>query len=329
MNILITGGAGYIGSHTLRFLLERGHEVWALDNLSAGHAQAVHPGRLLRGDLNDLESLHSVFRAHRFDAVIHFAASSLVGESAEFPERYYRNNVIGSLQLFETMLKYRVSRIVFSSTCATYGIPDRVPIDEDTPQRPINPYGNTKLVMETVLKDFASCHQWQVGILRYFNAAGASPRGDIGEDHHPESHLIPIVIQQVLGQREEVSIFGTDYPTQDGTCVRDYIHVDDLADAHARALECLVPGKPLICNLGTGQGHSVREVIHTVEAITGRRIATREHPRRPGDPPVLVAQARRAAELLGWQPSYTTLHRIIETAWNWHHTHPQGYKSKG
>jgi UDP-glucose-4-epimerase GalE len=309
-------------------LLSQGHQVWAFDNLRAGHAAAVPPGRLIHGDLDDPATLDAAFRAHSFDAVVHFAASALVGESVQFPERYYRNNVIGSLQLFEAMLRHQVSRIVFSSTCATYGIPVSVPIDEDTPQQPINPYGNTKLAIEMVLKDFAKCHDWKVGILRYFNAAGASPQGDIGEDHDPESHLIPIVLQQALGQRPDVHILGTDYPTPDGTCIRDYIHVDDLADAHARTLERLTPGHPIICNLGTGHGHSVREVIHAAEAVTGKTIVTRECPRRPGDPPVLVARADRAATLLGWQPRYTTIAGIIETAWNWHRLHPQGYQSK-
>jgi UDP-glucose-4-epimerase GalE len=327
MNILVTGGAGYIGSHTLALLLARGHQAWAFDSLTQGHRAALPPERLIEGDLLSPADLNRAFSARRFDAVIHFAALALVGESVQSPERYYRNNVMGSLQLLEAMQRHEVHRIVFSSTCATYGIPESVPIHEDMPQRPINPYGNTKLVIELALKDWARCHGWEVGILRYFNAAGASPSGTLGEDHTLESHLIPIVLQQALGQRETVDILGTDYPTPDGTCIRDYIHVDDLADAHLRAVERLTPGEPLICNLGTGQGYSVREVIAAAEAVTGRRIVTRESPRRPGDPPVLVADSRRAATVLGWHPQYNSIRSIVETAWNWHHRHPQGYRT--
>ena len=327
LNILVTGGAGYIGSHTLRHLLACGYNAWVFDSLELGHAQAVPPGRLLRGDLLCRDDLERVFSQRRYDAVIHFAAYSLVSESLQQPQRYYHNNVIGSLQLFEAMRRHGVQRIVFSSTCATYGIPERVPIDEETPQRPINPYGNTKLIIELALRDWARCLGWAVGILRYFNAAGASASGELGEDHRPESHLIPLLLQQALGQRPVFSILGVDYPTADGTCVRDYIHVEDLAEAHLRALERLRAGEALICNLGTGQGHSVREVIAAVEAVTGRSILTREGPRRHGDPPVLVADASKAAQVLGWQPRYRCIRAIVETAWNWYRRHPHGYAS--
>jgi UDP-glucose 4-epimerase len=325
MRVLVTGGAGYIGSHTIRLLLELGHEAWAYDNLTVGHAAAVPAGRLVRGDLNDPAVLDEALRSHRIEAVIHFAALSLVDESTQFPERYYRNNVVGTLGLLEAMLRQGVSRIVFSSTCATYGTPATVPVGEEEPQKPINPYGNTKLTCEMLLRDFARWHNWGVGILRFFNAAGASPSGDIGEDHDPETHLIPIVLQQLLGQRQSVSIFGTDYPTPDGTCVRDYVHVTDLADAHSRALQRLTPGAPIICNLGTGRGNSVREVIRAAEEVTGRRVVVTEGPRREGDPAVLVAAAGRAAEALGWQPQYTDIRKTVETAWNWHSRYPLGY----
>lgn len=328
MRVLITGGAGYIGSHALRCFMAQGHDVWAYDNLSAGHRQAVPNGRLIVGDLMDSAMLDRVLLEHRIEAVIHFAALALVGESVRHPERYYANNVVGSLNLFESMRRNGVGRLVFSSTCATYGIPLTVPISEDEPRKPINPYGNTKLAIELALMDYAAAHEWGIAILRYFNAAGAGADGALGEDHEPESHLIPLVIRAALGQRDAIDIFGTDYPTPDGTCIRDYVHVEDLADAHVRAMARLTPGRPLVCNLGTGRGHSVREVIAAVEQVSGRAVPVRESPRRAGDPPVLVASARRANEYLGWTPRYTDLHETVATAWNWHRVHPHGYQGR-
>ncbi len=325
MRILVTGGAGYIGSHAVRLFLARGHDVRIYDNLSTGHRASVPAERLIVGDLSELSRLDHALVAHRIEAVVHFAASALVGESVDNPALYYRNNLVNSLHLLDALRRHGIGRLVFSSTCATYGIPERVPITEDEPQKPINPYGNTKLAVERALADYARAHNWGFAALRYFNAAGASPEGGIGEDHDPETHLIPIVLQAILGQRPAVTVFGSDYPTPDGTCVRDYVHVDDLAEAHLLALEALAPGKHLYCNLGTGRGHSVREVIRAAEEATGKSVPVREGPRRPGDPPVLVAAGDRARRELGWRPRYTELRPIVETAWNWHRTHPKGY----
>jgi UDP-glucose-4-epimerase GalE len=325
MRILVTGGAGYIGSHAVRLFLTRGHDVWVYDNLSAGHRASVPAGRLIVGDLAEKERLDHVFLMHSIEGVVHFAASALVGESVRHPALYYQNNVVNTLNLLEAVRRHRVARFVFSSTCATYGVPQRVPITEDEKQLPINPYGNTKLAVERALADYAAAYDWGVALLRYFNAAGASPEGGIGEDHDPETHLLPIALQAVLGQRPALEVYGTDYPTPDGTCIRDYIHVDDLAEAHLLALEALGPGKVLRYNLGTGRGHSVREVIEAVERVTGRKVPVREGPRRPGDPPVLVASAERARVGLGWRPRYTDLEAIVETAWGWHSRHPRGY----
>jgi UDP-glucose 4-epimerase len=325
MRILVTGGAGYIGSHTVRLLLAKGHDVWVLDNLSTGHRGSVPAERLLVADLRDAARLDHVFVAHRIEAVVHFAASALVGESVRHPALYYQNNVVASLNLMDAMRRHGAGKIVFSSTCATYGVPQRVPIREDEPQRPINPYGNSKLAVERALLDHAAAYGWGVAMLRYFNASGASGDGSIGEDHDPESHLIPLVIQAAMGQRPNVQVFGTDYPTPDGTCVRDYIHVEDLGQAHLLALEKLEPGEPIVCNLGTSKGYSVREVIRTVEEVSGKRVPVVEGPRREGDPPALVAAADLARERLGWRPAYAELRPIVETAWNWHSRHPRGY----
>ncbi len=325
MRVLVTGGAGYIGSHTVRLLLASGHEVWVYDNLAQGHRASVSADRLIVADLLEPARIDHALVSRRIEAVVHFAAVALVGESVTDPALYYRNNVIGSLNLLDQLRRHEVRRIVFSSTCATYGIPKKVPIDENEPQAPINPYGNTKLVVEKALMDHASAYGLGVGILRYFNAAGASPKGDIGEDHDPESHLIPLVIAAALGRRPAIQVFGDDYPTPDGTCVRDYIHVDDLASAHLLALEKLTPDKVLVCNLGTGQGHSVREVIRAVEAVSGRKVPVEVGPRRAGDPPVLVAAAATAERELGWNPRYRNLEEIVKTAWDWHLAHPHGY----
>jgi UDP-glucose-4-epimerase GalE len=325
MRILVTGGAGYIGSHAVRLFLARGHGVWVYDNLSLGHRAAVPAQRLIVGDLGEPARLDQVLVEQRIEAVVHFAASANVGESVEQPARYYQNNLVNTLNLFEAMRRLRIDRFVFSSTCATYGVPDQVPITEEEKQKPINPYGNTKLAVERALADYATAYNWGFAALRYFNAAGANPDGDIGEDHKPETHLIPLVLQAVLGQRPAITVFGSDYPTPDGTCIRDYIHVDDLAEAHLLALEELKPGKHLHYNLGTGKGYSVREVIRTAEEVTGKPVPVREGPRRPGDPPALVASAEKIQRELGWKPRYPELRAILETAWNWHRRHPRGY----
>jgi UDP-glucose 4-epimerase len=306
-------------------LLAAGHDCLVYDNLSQGHRAAVPPGRLIVGRLHDRPLLESVLAREGIEAVVHFAAMALVGESVSNPALYYQNNIVGSLSLLDAMRAAGVNRIVFSSTTATYGVPDRMPIDEDQPQRPINPYGFSKLAIEHALADYAHAYGLGYAALRYFNAAGASPSGDIGEDHDPESHLIPLVLQVALGQRQQIEIFGDNYPTPDGTCVRDYVHVDDLASAHLLALERLQPGQGLKLNLGTGRGYSVREVIEACRQATGHPIPVKMGPRRAGDPPELVADARRAREQLGWQPRYLEIQRIVDTAWRWHQSHPHGY----
>lgn len=325
MKVFVTGGAGYIGSHAVRLLSRAGHDVWVYDNLSCGHRAAVPDGRLIEGELMDRPRLVEAMRAKQIDAVMHFAAFAYVGESVTDPGRYYQNNVVASLNLLEAMREAGVGRIVFSSTTATYGVPQRVPITEDEPQRPINPYGFGKLVIERALADYAAAYGLRYAALRYFNAAGASPDGDLGEDHRPETHLIPLVLEVALGKRPHVTIFGDDYPTPDGTCIRDYVHVDDLGAAHVAALEKLAESAALQLNLGTGRGYSVREVIEACRRITGHAIPTKPGPRRAGDPPELVADARRAGQVLGWRPQYADIESIVRTAWRWHSTHPGGY----
>ncbi|MCX7817675.1 MAG: UDP-glucose 4-epimerase GalE [Kiritimatiellae bacterium] len=321
MNVLLTGGAGYIGSVTAEALLDAGHRVTVFDNLERGHREAVDPrARLIVGDLRRADAISEAMRSVRPDAVLHFAAFALVGESMERPELYFHNNVVGGFHLIEAMRQVGVRRIVFSSTCATYGVPERIPISEDAPQRPLNPYGESKLMLETMLRWFADRYGFEPVFLRYFNACGATER--LGEDHDPETHLIPNVLRVALGRAPAVRVFGADYPTPDGTCIRDYIHVLDLADAHIRALETAHTGA---FNLGNGLGFSVREVIDTARAVTGHPLPEEIAPRRPGDPPTLVADAKRARSLLGWQPRYSDLRTIIEHAWRWHRRHPDGY----
>ena len=328
MNVLVVGGAGYIGSHMVRLLGQQGHEVVVLDNLSTGFREAVTFGDFVEGDLQDEALVEKTIRDYKVDSVMHFAACALVGESVVDPAKYYQNNVVAACKLLEVMRRCDVNRIVFSSTCATYGEPENVPISEAESQQPVNPYGFTKLVFEHALQDYASAYGLGFAALRYFNAAGASPTSDIGEDHDPESHLIPIVLQVALGQRDHITIFGDDYATEDGTCVRDYIHVDDLGQAHLLALEKIEPGKGIKLNLGTGKGNSVREIIDVCRKVTDCEIKEVIGQRRPGDPPKLIADARQANEVLGWQPAYTDITKIVETAWNWHKVHPQGYRSK-
>lgn len=319
MTILVTGGAGYIGSHTAKALHRAGYQVVVLDNFANGHHWAVRWGPLAEADLADCARVTELLRQYSIQAVLHFAAHAYVGESVRDPAKYYRNNVVHSLNLLEAMREAGVGAIVFSSTCATYGEPQRLPLTEDHPQKPVNPYGDTKLAVERMLDAFGGAYGLRWMALRYFNAAGADPDGEIGEAHDPETHLIPLTIQAALGQRENLQIFGTDYPTPDGTAIRDYIHVTDLADAHVRALGYLLDGgASTALNLGTGNGYSVREVVAAVERAGNCPVPVRETARRAGDPPVLVADSAKAARLLGWRPAFPTLEPIVETAWRWH-----------
>ena len=323
MRLLVTGGAGYIGSIVAQQLCAQGHEVTVLDSLYRGHRAAVPAGaEFVQADLLDPDAVGRVFGRESFEGVLHFAALTLVGESVEHPERYYRGNVVGALNLLDAMRDTGVKRIVFSSTAATYGEPDTVPISEDVPQRPVNAYGGSKLAVDRMLTDEARAHGIAAVSLRYFNVAGAS--GALGEDHEPETHLVPLVLQAAAGVRDHVSILGTDYETRDGTALRDYVHVDDLATAHVLALEKAEPGRHDIFNLGSGTGHTVREVIDAARKVTGREFEVREAPRRPGDPAALVASGERAREALGWTPE-RSLEQMIEDAWTWHQAHPRGY----
>ncbi|TVR72105.1 MAG: UDP-glucose 4-epimerase GalE [Sphaerobacteraceae bacterium] len=319
MRVLVVGGAGYIGSHTALTLAEAGHQPVVFDNLTMGHEWAVQWGEFVQGDLSDADLLRKVLREHQIEAVIHFAAFAYVGESVQNPRKYFENNLVSTLSLLHAMLDSDVRQIIFSSTCASYGIPEQVPINESHPQNPINPYGDSKLMVERILHWYGEAYDLKWIALRYFNAAGADPQGRIGESHDPETHLIPLVIDAALERRGPVQIFGTDYATQDGTAVRDYIHVLDLADAHVRALEYLAGGgesQPI--NLGTGRGYSVREVVESVGRVSGRPVPFEEGPRREGDPPELVADPSRALEVLGWRARYQELDDIVGTAWEWH-----------
>jgi UDP-arabinose 4-epimerase len=317
--VLVTGGAGYIGSHACKALALAGYRPVVFDNLSRGHREAVRWGPLVEGDTTDRVKVAAALEAHHAFAVMHFAAFAYVGESVTDPALYYRNNLAGTLSLLDAMVDAGVDKIVFSSTCATYGNPPKVPMRETTPQLPVNPYGETKLAIERALHWYDQAYGLRSVSLRYFNAAGADPEGEIGELHDPETHLIPLILQTALGQRPHIDIYGTDYPTPDGTAIRDYIHVQDLAEAHLRALEHLAAGRDSTAlNLGTGRGHSVREVIRIAEKVTGRPIPCRETPRRPGDPPALVADPSLAAEVLGWRARVSDLETIVRTALAWH-----------
>jgi UDP-glucose 4-epimerase len=328
VNVLVTGGAGYVGSFAARALLASGHGVVALDDLSRGHAAALPAGVLVVGDLADAALLATLLRERRIDAVMHFAAWSQVGESAQRPREYYRNNVVNTLVLLEAMLGAGVSSLVFSSSCSVYAPDAPMPLTEESPLGPVSPYASSKHMVERIIEHFSQAYGLRYALLRYFNAAGATGDGAHGEDHTPESHLIPIVIQAALKARERVDVFGADYPTPDGTCIRDYIHVEDLAHAHELALAHLSstrePGGRAY-NLGTGRGHSVREVIACVERVTGIQIPTRVVARRPGDAPSLVAAGQRAARDLGWTPRHAALESIVASAWEWHRRNPQGY----
>lgn len=326
MAIMVTGGAGYIGSHTVMALLERGEDVVVVDNLQQGHRGAVQGGKLYVGDIRDRAFMDTVFGENEIEAVIHFAANSLVGESMQHPAKYYDNNVYGTLCLLEAMNDAGVKRIVFSSTAATYGEPEKLPIAESDRTEPTNVYGETKLVMERMMRWFDNAHGIKYVSLRYFNAAGAHAGGLIGEDHQPETHLIPLVLQTALKQREFISVFGDDYATHDGTCIRDYIHVSDLADAHILSVHHLRQGREsAIFNLGNGQGFTVKEVIETAKKVTGIDIPVVVQQRRAGDPAILVASSDKARSTLGWNPSRTRLEDMIQSAWNWHVQHPNGY----
>jgi UDP-arabinose 4-epimerase len=317
--ILITGGAGYVGSHCAKALAAAGHNGVVFDNLSFGHREFLRWGPLIEGDVRNGAALDASFSAYRFDAVMHFAALAYVGESVTAPGRYYDVNVNGTRTLLDAMVRAGVRSIVFSSSCAIYGEPEKIPIGERTVPNPINPYGFSKLVCERMMDDFGRAHGMKSARLRYFNAAGADPAAEIGEDHDPETHLIPLVLDAASGRRPDVTVFGTDYPTPDGTAVRDYVHVEDLARAHVMALQHLLDnGDTIAVNLGTGHGASVRQVVDTARSITGREIVSRDAPRRAGDPPVLVANAKKASEVLSWTPQYSDLAAIIADAWRWH-----------
>ncbi len=330
MNVLVVGGAGYIGSHCVRQLVAAGHRPVVLDNLVYGHRAAIAPGIPLHiGDLGDEAFVGKVLREERIDLVMHFAAFCFVGESVTAPLKYYFNNVAATLHLLNAMLDADVKKFVFSSTCATFGVPASLPIHENLPQAPINPYGQTKLDIENALKALAVAHGLSFSVFRYFNAAGASEDGAIGEDHQPETHLIPLAIDVAVGKRPHLQLFGTDYPTPDGTCLRDYVHVDDLSRAHIAVFDRLAqPGAQFFYNLGTGTPTSNRAVIRAVEKVTGKPVKLVEGPRRPGDPPALFADSTKAITELGWKVKFPDIESIVATAWRWHSAHPQGYADR-
>lgn len=326
--ILVTGGAGYIGSHAVLALQDAGYEVVILDNLVYGHRELVETVlkvELIEGDIGNRELLDQIFKSREFTAVMHFAAYAYVGESVSKPAKYYRNNVVGTLTLLEAMCDAGIKNFVFSSTCATYGVPEQIPVVENQRQQPINPYGMTKLMVEHILNDFDQAYGLRSVRFRYFNAAGADPQGRLGEDHFPETHILPLVLLTAMGKRESISIFGTDYDTPDGTCIRDYIHVTDLAQAHVLGLEYLLKGGSTeVFNLGNGQGFSIKEVIEAARVVTGRPIAVTLADRRPGDPPVLVGSGKKAQQILEWEPKYADLKTILAHAWQWHQKRHEG-----
>ena len=328
MSILVTGGAGYIGSHTVYKLIEEGRDVVIIDNLETGYQEAVHPkARFYKGDIRNKEFLDTVFSKEKIDAVIHFAANSLVGESMKNPLKYYDNNLYGTKVLLESMIENNINKIVFSSTAATYGEPEKYPIEETDKTEPTNTYGETKLAMEKMFKWTEVAHNLKYVSLRYFNACGAHESGEIGEAHNPETHLIPLVLQVPNGKREFISIFGNDYNTEDGTCIRDYIHVTDLAKAHILAVDYLINGNESnVFNLGNGKGFSVKQVIDVARKVTKHEIPEVISPRREGDPAILIASSSKAKKILGWSPEHDSLEEIISSAWKWHKTHPNGYK---
>ncbi|HEY1685728.1 MAG TPA: UDP-glucose 4-epimerase GalE [Tepidisphaeraceae bacterium] len=329
MNVLVAGGAGYIGSHTVKRLKESGHRPVIYDNLSRGHEAVAEilgvPA--VFADLNNAETLRRTLKEHAIDTVMHFAAYAYVGESVDQPLMYYQNNVATTIAVLQCMEECGVNRFVFSSTCATYGDPDKIPITESEKQAPVSPYGRSKLMVEHILKDYAAANKkFAFAALRYFNASGCAADGTLGEDHDPETHLIPVVLQAIMGLRDKLTVFGTDYPTPDGTNVRDYIHVDDLADAHILAMQKLKDGEQMFLNLGTGRGFSVKEIIATAEKVTGKKVPVTFGPRRSGDAIALYADPRKAKETLGWEAKYKEPEAIIRSAWNWFSKHPQGYK---
>ena len=319
MAILVCGGAGYIGSHINKQLHKEGYETIVFDNLIYGHKEAVKWGKLVVGDLKNMDEIEAVFKNNQIDAVFHFAAYAYVGESVDHPEKYYYNNVANTLNLLHVMMKYGCNKIIFSSTCATYGEPEKVPITEDMPQNPINPYGATKLMVERIFQDYHKAYELQYVVLRYFNAAGADPDGEIGENHNPETHIIPLVLDAASGKRPDIKVFGTDYDTPDGSCIRDYIHVYDLATAHLLALHHLEAGKESqFFNLGNEKGTSVLEVVDSVKRVTRRNLKVTLTDRRPGDPAKLVGSSQKAQEVLGWKPIYGDIDAIVGHAWKWH-----------
>ncbi|NLW55854.1 MAG: UDP-glucose 4-epimerase GalE [Firmicutes bacterium] len=328
MKVLVAGGAGYIGSHVVLELSRRGWEPVIIDDLSKGHRQAVRAGKLIVGNMGDARLVEELLTRERIEVVVHLSAYSLVGESVRDPGKYFRNNITNSLSLLDAMVACGVKKIVFSSTAAVYGEPETIPLTEEHPCRPLNPYGFSKLTYEGILEAYARAYGLKYISLRYFNAAGADLEAAIGEDHRPESHLIPIILQVALGLRPFLQLFGTDYPTEDGTCIRDYIHVTDLARAHLLAIEALGRGcAATVYNLGNGQGYSNRQVIEVARRITGQEIPVEAGPRRPGDPAVLVASSAKIQQELGWRPQYPHLETIIASAWRWHKSHPYGYES--
>lgn len=328
MRIFVTGGAGYVGSACLRLLLRQGHDAVAFDNLSEGYAEAVPAGRLVQGDIRDTAALAQAMKSHGAEAVMHFAAATYVGESVTNPDHHYGNNIAGTLSLLRAMRETGVQRMLFSSTCATYGDNPTPPMNEDAAQIPCSPYARTKLAVEWMIRDFAHAYGLGFTLLRYFNASGADGDGEFGENHEPENHLIPLLLQVAAGQRDKLLMFGDDYPTPDGTCIRDYVHTDDLASAHLLAIQATTPKTAEVFNIGTGIGQSVRQVISACEKVTGRKLAIEVVARRPGDAPALVADPTKIKTRLGWQPQWNSIEDIVESAWRWHQRYPKGYASK-